>query len=563
MPPRQKKWQIAPPITPEADSALHGYPPILRQILFNRGYAIPESARHFLEAQTPPGTRPLSMMGMSEAVNRTQYAIRNQESIIVYGDYDADGVTATALLASALKAMGAKVEGYIPNRFEEGYGLNTDALDTLREAGARLVITVDCGIRSIAEAEHARKIGLDLIITDHHHPGDSLPEARAVINPKQAGDDYPEKDLAGVGLAYKLMCALGEAAEEGFQPESALDLVALGTVADMAPLTGENRALVKAGLQRLRHPARHGTRALIGAAMIEPSKINAGHIGYLLGPRLNAAGRLDTALDALQLLMTDDALMAGRLAQKLQIQNRERQELTRWTQEQAEMLALMEDPDPLLLIAVSPEFNPGVVGLAASRLLDTYYRPAIVAARGEEFTRASCRSIAEFHITAALDQCADLMEHHGGHAAAAGFTIRNDRFPLLIERLKAIAAAELYGKDLQPALQADLELPLADMKPVILEYQEWLEPTGYGNKNALFVSRNLRASSKRLVGAGKHLKLSVTDGRITYDAIAFNQGHWYEKLPPYLDLLYAFETNEYNGRVSLQLNVRDLRPSQG
>jgi len=564
--PLRKRWVIAQRISPEVDLALQAYHPALRQILYNRGYITAESAQSFLEARTPVGTEPGGMLGIPESVDRISYALMHSEPIAVYGDYDADGVTATALLVNTLGSLGGKVTGYIPNRFDEGYGLNKEALESLYTQGSRLVITVDCGIRSPEEADFARHLGLDLIISDHHHPAAELPDAFAIINPKQSGDSYPDKDLAGVGLAYKLASALSSsnliATPRTFDVDSTLDLVALGTVADLAPLVNENRSLVRKGLEYIRRPNRQGIMALIGVSGLFPDQINAGHIGFALGPRLNAAGRLESALAALQLLTTSDVGEAARLAQQLEIQNRDRQQITRQIQEQAEMLALADDPEALLLFAAHPEFNPGVVGLAASRLSEVYYRPAIVAQLGEKFTRASCRSIPEFHITQALDQCADLLEHHGGHAAAAGFTVRNENLPILVESLRAIASQELADKDLRPKLYADLELPLSELKPELLRYLEWLQPTGFGNRQVLFVSRELKVTSARTVGRdSNHLRLSVSDGRITYDTIAFQQGHWIDILPPKIDLIYHFEKNEYNGRTSLQLNVRDIKPS--
>lgn len=557
--PMNKRWQIMPLITPEAEDSLQEYPPILRQILFNRGYATQEIANQYLEAKMPPGTDASNLLGVPEATERIQYAIKTQERIAVYGDYDADGVTATALLVSALSTMGADVIGYIPNRFDEGYGLNNEALDNLRSDGTRLVITVDCGIRSPQETKHAQDIGLDMIISDHHHPDNELPQAVAVINPKQPQDTYPEKELAGVGLAYKLISALMGNSSDA---ESYLDLVALGTVADLAPLVGENRALVRKGLEVLRKPHRQGVMALIGVSGLKSNKIKASDIGFVLGPRLNAAGRLESALAALDLLTSSDVYQAAELAQQLDNQNRERQQITSQIQEQAEQLVLIDDPDALLLFAAHPDFNPGVVGLAASRLTELYYRPAIVAYRGEVLTRASCRSIKEFHITQALDQCADLLERHGGHAAAAGFTVKNENLPALIDRLKVIANKELSQLDLRPTLTADVEIPLSELKPEILDYLEWLQPTGYGNPQAHFVSRNLKVTRSRTVGKdNNHLKFTVTDGRITYDAIAFRQGHWEGLLPSRIDLLYIFETNEYFDRISLQLNVRDIKPT--
>jgi single-stranded-DNA-specific exonuclease len=560
-----KKWEISPRISLKADQALSGYPPILRQILFNRGYATHEQARRYLQAKTDFDTDPFQLKGMEAAVERIDHALEKNEKIAIYGDYDVDGVSATALLLNFFKnSFGADIFAYIPNRFEEGYGLNEEALTDLKDHGVDLVITVDCGIRALGQAEAAHDLGLDLIVSDHHHPGPELPAAVAVIDPKQPGDSYPEKNLAGVGVAYKLASAVAEHFDKADEIESYLDLVALGTVADIVPLIGENRALVRAGLEKMRQPNRQGLLSLIGVAGLKPEAITATDIGFGLGPRLNAAGRLDSALGALELLTTQDVFKAGKLAQELENQNRKRQSITRAIQAQAEEKIQADDPDSLLLFAADPDFNAGVVGLAASRLTDQYYRPAIVGHRGEDFTQASCRSIKEFNITEALDQCADLLESHGGHAAAAGFTVRNENIPALVERLKTIAEEELGDKDLRPTLAADMEISLSELKAEVLEYLDWLQPTGYGNRQATFVSRNLEVKRSRAVGKeGTHLKLALTDGRLTFDAIAFRQGDWQGQLPSRVDVLYHFELNEYRGRKSLQLNVKDIKASKG
>lgn len=564
-----KKWQVAPVLTPEAEKSLASFQQPLRQILFNRGYSTESSALNYLAATPPPGSEPNNLLGMGEAVARLSSAISNHEKLAIYGDYDADGVTATALMVQVLSALEANVEGYIPNRFEEGYGLNTEALEYLKERKVNLIITVDCGVRSLPEANHAKRLGLDMIITDHHHPSEELPQVISVINPKQPEDPYPDKNLAGVGLAYKLALALldnergkGSIRANSIEGRDLLDLVALGTVADLAPLIQENRNLVRAGMNAIRKPHRQGLQALIGVCGLVPRRVKASDIGYILGPRLNAAGRLDSALAAFELLTTKNIKEAGRLAQQLDNQNRQRQNITREIQSRAEQIALADDPDALLLFAADPEFNPGVVGLAASRLNERYYRPAIVAHQGEKFTRGSCRSIPEFHITNALDECEDLMERHGGHAAAAGFTVRNENLSELINRLRAIAADQLADKDLRKVMHADLEIQLSDLIPEILEQLDILQPTGYGNPQAMFVSRELKVVDHRLVGRdGTHLKLTVSDGWITYDAIAFGQGNWHEKMPIFIDVLYTFEKNEFNGKENLQLNIKDIKPS--
>ncbi len=560
--PQKKRWLVAPPIPESIEDALAEFPPVFRQVLFARGILDAPSAHAYLHPDPEPSAAE-ELLGLPQAVERLKWAISHQEMIAVYGDYDVDGVSATALLSEVLGCLGAQVRPYIPNRFEEGYGLNNEALDTLAAEGVELVVTVDCGIRSPKEAEHARELGLDMIISDHHHPGHELPAAVAVICPKQAGDDYPDKDLAGVGLAYKIAQGICDALPEaGCRADDWLDLVALGTISDIVPLRGENRRLVRQGLELLRKGRRQGVASLAGAAGVKLPMLTAGDVGFMLGPRLNAAGRLESAEAALNLLMEKDPIRAGALAQKLDSQNRERQALTRQIQEQAAAMSL-ESGIEEMIFAFSPEFNAGVVGLAASRLVDSFYRPAVVGCTDAEYTRASCRSIPEFHITRALDECRELLERHGGHAVAAGFTVRNENLPELTSRLAEIARRELGGRELAPVMRADAEIPLNRLHPDLLRFLDMLQPTGQDNPEAAFVSRGVRVSKARTVGAdGAHLKLTLTDGWVTWDAIAFRQGHWAADMPAKVDILYQFERNLFNGQVNVQLNVRDLQASE-
>ena len=561
---QNKRWVIHEKLPLTVDQELSSFPPFFRQILYGRGVGTAQQAMVYLEGQAE-NDDPFNLLDMGDAVDRLLWAIDRSEPIVVYGDYDVDGVTATALLVQVLRRYGGQVTAYIPNRFDEGYGLNLEAMQSLADRGVRVVVTVDCGIRSPREAELAKRCDIDLIISDHHHPGSELPDAYALICPKRDGDLYPEKDLSGVGLAYKIAQALAvRRPADGVCADDWLDLVALGTVADVVSLQGENRSLVRRGLQLIRSRKltnRPGLYSLANVAGVKVGQITSGDIGYVLGPRLNAAGRLKTALEALDLLMAENVEQAGKLSQELENQNRERQDLTRKTQEEA-IRQIQAGEDGEILFAFQKDYNPGIVGLVASRLVDYFYRPAIVGHDDGEFTRASCRSIPEFHITRALDECGDLLERHGGHALAAGFTVGNDRVEELMARMREIAARELSKLDLRPVLYADLELPLSQLHPMILEYMDKMQPTGQGNADAVFVSRNLKVTRARTVGTdAQHLKLTLTDGRITYDGIAFRQGYRAEGLAERLDILYQFERNEYNGHVNLQLNIRDLKPA--
>lgn len=556
----QTKWNIPDKVPGEISENMKAYSQVFRQILYNRGLTSHTEAEAFLKAEMPSFSGQ-KLLGIDTAVEHIDAALKANKKIAVYGDYDADGVTATALMLQILTALGADVQPYIPNRFTEGYGLNTTALDKLKQDGVELVITVDCGIRAVEQAKYARQIGLDLIITDHHTTGSELPECTALINPKRPDDPYPEKILAGVGVAYKLAVALIEALKpKNIEPDDLIDLVAIGTVADLVPMISENRSLVQRGLRMMRTPRRQGLASLMGVIGVSAATISAADIGYGLGPRINAAGRIGSAQDALRLLTTTDLFEAGQYAQVLDNRNRERQRITREIQEQAETLAKPDKKDAMLLFAHHPDFNPGVVGLAASRLVEQYYRPSVVGFRNEEYTRASCRSIPEFHITQALEECADLLTQYGGHAAAAGFTVPNKNLQALEDRLQALAKEQLSSEDLSPTVDIDAVAGFSDLKPSLLKEMARLEPTGKKNRSAVFASRNVYVNGARTVGKdGSHLKLILSSEGITFDAIAFRFGHLVDDIPGQIHVAYAFELNEFNGRQTLQLNIKDIQ----
>ena len=563
------QWLVA---TPAPAALLRNFPgvnPLLAQLLCQRGLTSPDDARVFLHG---PGARvdPFALKGMSAAVSRIRQALRNDEAIVVYGDFDADGVTATALLLQTLTALGAKVRPYIPDRVGEGYGLNCAALTRLAEAGARLVITVDCGVRAVEEVAAGMAAGLDLIITDHHSVGAELPPALAVINPKQAGCASKSQNLAGAGLAFRLAQALLRTARSDLsdfrlQERDLLDLVALGTVADLADLADlENRALVREGLRVINEARRPGVRALLQVTGLAPGTVRARDIAFRLGPRLNAAGRLDSAMLACRLLTSDDAAAAAGLATRLQSLNEQRRNLTQAAQEDINQeLESLDDVKPLIF-ALREGISPGIVGLVAGRLCEAWQRPAIVMEQGAQESRASCRSIPQFDITHALDQCADLLLRHGGHAQAAGFTVRNDNLPALRERLSLLAEQALAGQALQPMFDIDAEVTARQLTTELLDELELLEPTGFGSPQPLFLLRKMRITERRLVGRdGSHLKLRLAaGGGRALDAIAFRQGPQSDQLPSQVDLVFQLERNDWDGRRRLQLNVQDMRPAR-
>jgi single-stranded-DNA-specific exonuclease len=539
------------------------------QVLYNHGITDPADVAAFLGgAGGEEG--PFALEGIGAAITRLRRALRAGEPIAVYGDFDADGVTATVLLVQTLRALGGNVRPYIPHRVDEGYGLHKAALAQLAREGTRVVVTVDCGVRSVDEVAYARQLGLDVIVTDHHSVGPRLPEAVAVIDPKRPDCPYPW-ELAGVGVAYKLAQALlcshrqtpVAPQEVQLEEDDLLDLVALGTVADLAPLLGENRTLVQRGLASINRMERPGVEALCRQAGLKAGQVDATAIGFTLGPRLNAAGRLTHAQEAYQLLETAYPIEAERLAAELDRLNRERQQLTLETHERARQLVLdaAGEEMPLLFVAAS-DFQAGIVGLVASRLVDEFYRPAAVVEIGKKYSKGSARSIPEFHITAALDECTDLLLHHGGHAAAAGFTTPNEHLGELESRLRRLAAEQLAGVELSPVLAVDAVVELARMSGELHRELTRLEPCGYANPHPLFLSQNVRLLGQRAVGSdGKHLKLTLSDGRAVWDGIAFRQGEWAGKLPDRVDVVYHLEANEWNGQQRLQLNVQDLRPA--
>ena len=571
----QKKWDIAPQAPASWLDGCRDLHPVLAQILFNRGFKDVEEARRFLYEKDLTED-PYDMKDMAKAVERISRAIAAHEPIVVYGDFDADGVTAATLMMQVLTALGGQADVYFPDREKDGYGLHTSKLEHLAKQGAKVVITVDCGIRSVDEVDAARQGGIDMIITDHHSVGAEIPPALAVINPKQEGCQGNE-DLAGVGVAFMLATALllhrwrtdRASYPEGLRQSDLLDLVAIGTVADVMALNVSlNRRLVWHGLNTINEMRRPGIKALAAVAGLKPGQIKTSDIGFRLGPRINAAGRLGDARIAYNLLAAasiDEAMAyAQKLddAQKLHRINRERQELTR--QAEIAIREQIEDAENLSLIFEGDEdFHPGIVGLVAGQLVEEYYRPAVVFQRGDEQSRASCRSIPEFHITHALDQCADLLVRHGGHAMAAGFTVDNRNLDALREKLQQMAAEAFDGQNLRPTLHLDMELELDDLSADLTAVLDALEPTGHQHPPAAFLTRGLKALDCRTVGKdGKHLKLKFgRHGQAPIDAIGFRMGDWAAQMPSSIDVAYHLEINEWNGHRRLQMRLLDIRPA--
>lgn len=560
------KWQVYPQLPEPLLSTYSGLPPFLVQCLYNRGLTEAGQMRSFLAGEWPD-LDAFQIKDMVEAVARIRQAIRAGELIAIYGDFDADGVTGTVLLSETLSALGANILPYIPHRVDEGYGLHQEAIFRLARRGVTLLVTVDCGSRALAEVEHALQLGVDVIITDHHALPVQLPPALAVLNTRREDCPYPCKGLAGVGIAFKLAQALmsvsrqlpSERQRSTVDEEDLLDLVALGTIADLAPLRDENRHLVKKGLAQLSRGARPGIEALMEQARVRPGDLTASTVGYVLGPRLNAAGRMDHAMLSYRLLLSSSPGQARELAALLEEKNLARREVTRSTVEAA-LLQVSDQEDQFLLFAEGVDYHEGVLGLAAQRLSEEFYRPAVVARRADEETVASARSVDEFDITAALDECATLLTRHGGHSKAAGFTVSNENLPALRNRLSEIAADRLAGADLRPTLHIDTEIELGDLTPEHFALCRQMEPLGAGNPEPLLLSREVMVRDKRLVG-DNHLKLTLTDGRFVWDGIAFGRGEQLPQIKDRIDMVYTPYTRNFHEEDQLQLKIEDFRPS--
>ncbi len=558
---KHNRWYVLPPAPDSYLANASGLPPLIAQLLYNRGLVEPSQVDSFLAVDTRLQGDPFRLPDMHQAVGRVYRALLSGEKIAIYGDFDADGISATALLVQGLARLGGKVTPYIPHRLTEGYGLKTAALEKLYHQGISLVISVDCGITAVTEVKRARRMGLDVIITDHHTPLDTVPPATAIINPKRADSTYPFSELSGAGVALKLLQALLQSIGKEKQLDDLLDLAALGTVADMSPLLGENRYLVKQGLKLINSAPRLGIREMITQSRLTAGNLDAESISWVLAPRLNAAGRLAHAMSSYTLLMTDSPKEAQELAIWLEQKNSERQRLTARVLAKAREQVLAQGISPLL-IASHGEFPPGINGLVASRLAEEFYRPAIVIKTGHEVSSGSCRSIPEFNIILALNQCRRLLSHFGGHSQAAGFTLPTRNLPPLQEALRQMAATQLEGVDLRRRLDIDAEADLSRLGGDTFQLMQKLAPFGRGNPLPTFLSRGVETFDCRTMGAnGEHLRLKVRQDGKTWDAVGFKFGKNIAEIAPTLDIVYNLEIDRWHGVETLRLNILDFAPA--
>ncbi len=567
MNPTNKRWRLRD--FPHAGFARElGLPPFHSHLLYNRGIRSAAATDLFLNADRRLSHDARLLPDVDAAVARIRRALDDQERISIFGDFDADGITGTALLTTALGELGAQVLPYIPDRVDEGHGLNPAAIRKLRKDGVSLLITVDCGATSISEVDTASSLGIDTIITDHHSLLPALPDCVALINPKHPESRYPFGELTGVGMSFKLIEALYDALGLPW-PEHLLEFVAMGTVADVGPLTGENRFFVKRGLEHINRTQNLGIRAIAGNSRLTFGTIDTEALSFKILPRLNVAGRLGSAHISLDLLMAQRADAARSIANRIESMNRHRQELTRNAlaeadQQIAEQRNAYSAAPPHMLIVKSANWIPGVLGLIAGRLSDQFYRPSVAIALGEARSRASARSIPQFNIIAALRHSAPLFERYGGHPQAAGFTIPNDALPSLEDNLQRIAADQLENRDdLAPSIDIDCEVQFAAFTPPQMAFIQSLEPFGEGNPAPVFLTRGVQTLEARRVGAQRqHLKLRMRHGGITIDAIGFNLGERISETRADLDLVYTIGMNTWNGRSYRQLTVQDFRRSR-
>ena len=539
-------------------------PMAIAKVLVLRGLTTLDECTKFFKPALSHFHDPFLFRDMEKAVARIVKAIESHEMIIVYGDYDVDGITATVILLRSLRLLGGNVEYFCPNRLIEGYGMSEAGVQKTIQRGARLIITVDCGITAAKEVALARQAGIDVIITDHHEPKEGLPEPYAILNPKLPTSGYPEDGLAGVGIALKLCHALALRSGKGetFWTEY-LDLAAVGTAADVVQLTGENRTIAFLGFEKLRQTKNPGLKALINAQGLSGKPLSTGEVGFQIAPCINAVGRIGDAGRGIELLLTDDEATAQRFAQELKSANMERRAIDAIMQKEA--FAWVEehcDSQQDYAIVIGREnWHCGVVGIVASKLVEKYHRPAILfAINAEGVARGSGRSVRGFHLHKGLGQCGDLLESFGGHAAAAGMTIKEANLGSFRERFNEVVKSCLSLDDLVARVEADVQVALSDLTPKFFSLLKHMEPFGPGNWRPLFLCRALQNKyDPRIVGAN-HLKMTVASGAAKMDAVGFNLGHWLEtvKKARMFSLVFSLEENVWNGKTSLQMKVKGV-----
>jgi len=568
-PARPARWILPKAPDEEAVQALMtalSLPEIVCRLLLIRGYVSAEEAKLFLRPKLDRLHDPFAFLSMDKAVARLARAVREQELVFIHGDYDVDGICSTTILTRVIRGLGGKAMPFIPRRIEDGYDLSDAGVDAAMAASAKVVVTCDCGTGAVAPIARLCGSGIDVIVTDHHLPSGDLPDCLAVLNPKRSGDLYPDKDLAAVGVTFKLGLALARelGASDNFV-WAMLDLVALATVADVAPLRGENRVFVRYGLKMLAETRNIGMRALLRASGLDGKQLTAGRIGFILAPRLNAAGRLGHAIRGVELLLTDDEHQANIIARELEELNQRRQDIDRATLEQARERVLAMDLDEMFSIVLADDsWHPGVIGIVASRLVEEFGRPAVLIALSGDQGKGSGRSIPKFDLHGALGKAKDLLLRYGGHRVAAGVTIARDMVPDFAARFNEIAHSVLTPADLVPEIRVDLEVSIDGMDGRLESLFRHFEPFGIGNPTPVLLARNVViARPPRAVGKDG-LRLVLDTGTGSLDAIGWGLANRVTEFQPgtRVDVAFRLERDDYRGESYLQARVADIRVSE-
>jgi single-stranded-DNA-specific exonuclease len=566
------KWILAPEPDPEILQKIAvntGLNRTIAKILFNRQIDTPEAIRQFLNPSMSDLHDPFSMFGMEKAVDRILGALRTNEKIMVYGDYDVDGITAASLLYIILNKLGAQVSYYLPNRLVEGYGLSIEGINEAAAKGITLIISVDTGVTAVQEVEFARSLGIECILTDHHEPGEVLPRAVALVNPKQKDCSYSGGELSGVGVAFKLAQALYRRLQQDeSELEEHLDLVALGTSADIVPLVGENRILTKFGIRQISRTTKPGLKSLTFVSGLMGKEIGTGQVVFILAPRINAIGRLGDAQLAIKLLTTRDERIASEIARKLDQENQRRKNIDESTLNEAleQIREVVDTEKDRAIVLASEGWHQGVIGIVASRIVERFHLPTVMIAIDNGEGKGSARSIPGFHLCDALRECEDLLLRYGGHKYAAGLTIDPKNIDSFRKRLKEVSSRMLSDDDLIAKLYIDSNIELSQIDSNLLDLIETFAPFGPQNMRPVFLTRNCEVLGQPYCVGKNHLKMKVRKGEAVFDVIGFGFGEWARKLSGrgnLLDLVFVIEYNNWEGNSRIQLRLKDLRLAAG
>lgn len=538
------------------------------KILMNRNIDTVEAIDQFLHPSLSDLADPFTLNGMREGIDRLTSALFNNEKVVIYGDYDVDGITATSLLYMVLNKLGAQVDYYLPNRLTEGYGLSQESIDEARDSGATLIVTVDTGITAVQEVEYARSQGLDVIITDHHEPGESLPKSVAIINPKQPDCNY-KSELSGVGVAFKFAQALYRSLNQDEKElEEHLDLVALGTAADIVPLVGENRILTKYGIKQIARTTKPGLKSLSFVSGLMGKDISTGQVVFILAPRINALGRLGDAAEAIRLLSTRDERVAQEIARKLDSENKRRKEIDEKTLNDAtaQIDEVVDIDNDKAIVLAGEGWHQGVIGIVASRLVEKYHLPTVMISINNGEGKGSARSIPGFHLCEALKDCEDLLIRYGGHKYAAGLSIKQENIPEFRKRFVAVSQTCLSEDDILPKLNIDLEIELTDIDDDFMDTIESFSPFGPHNMRPIFLTRNCEVAGQPYVVGKNHLKMKVRKGDAVFDVIGFGFGDMARTISSkgcLVDIVYVIEYNTYNDVTRKQIRLKDIKLTAG